>query len=117
MSTVPDATRPAGCDFSAWPAPASPAAADVATELEEFHRYLGKWLAAGGGNVSVDALLAGFRLHQDEIRRVREALRPAQERRRRGEDTSIPWDLEAFKAELDRRLAAKGIPLDGPGEG
>lgn len=121
MATAPDLDRPAGPrppippDFSAYPAPAPPAAADVATELEEFMRYLDHVLASGAGNVSVDAVVAEFRGHQNLIRRMREALRPYEERRARGEDTSIPWDLEAFKADLDRRIAAKGTPLDGPG--
>lgn len=109
MATAPDQTRPVGIDYSRYPAPAPPAAADMATELDEFRRFLGWEMSRGVGNVSVDAVLAEFRLYQDEIRRMREALRPYEDRKARGEDTSVPWDLEAAKAEVTRRLAAKGI--------
>lgn len=117
MATVPDLTRPPGHDYSAYQPPGPPAAANVTTELEEFRRFLEREIARGVGNVSVDAVVAEFRLYQDETRRLREALRPALERIERGEDTSIPWNKEAFLAELDRRLDAKGIPRDEPAEG
>lgn len=117
MATVHERFRDARFDYSAYPSPARPAAADVETELEEFRRFLEKRMAGGIGNVSVDAVLAEFRLYQDQLRELRESLRAQRERIERGEDTSIPWNKEAFLAELDRRLAAKGIVPDGPAQG
>jgi hypothetical protein len=115
MATVPDLTRPADPDFSAYPPPAPPAAADVATELEEFRRYLDKQITRGIGNVSIDAVLAEFRLYQDETRRLREALQSALESSRRGEGQ--PWNKEEMWAEVRQRLAAKGIHLNDDPQG
>lgn len=115
MATAREKPPSGGSDFSAYPPPAPPAAANAETELEEFRRYLDKLMARGIGNVSVDAALAEFRLYQDELSRLREELRPALERDDRGEDASIPWDRDKFMAELNGRLAAKGISIDGQG--
>lgn len=82
---------------------------DPQIDLEEFHAWLGKELARGKPGFtlseSVDAFLAYRKLRD----RIKEGLQPYEERKRRGEDRSFPWNLEEAMAELDRRLAAKGI--------
>jgi hypothetical protein len=107
MATVHERFRDARFDLSTYPSPAPPAAADVETELEEFRRFLDKQMTRGVGNVSVDAVLGAFRHYQNELRRLRKELDEASARCDRGE--AMEWNLEEAKAELRRRLAAKGV--------
>lgn len=87
---------------------------DPQVDLEEFHAWLGRELARGKPGFTLSESIDAFLAYRELRDRIKEGLRPVLERRARGEDTSIPWDLEAAKAELKRRLAAKGI-VDGPG--
>ncbi|HEX6984779.1 MAG TPA: hypothetical protein VF170_05350 [Planctomycetaceae bacterium] len=89
---------------------------DTRADLEEFVRFLTKMLERKTVRFTVEQSVEEFRLWQAERDRLREEIRPALERSLRGEE-GIPWDLAKFKAELDRRLAAKGIPSDGPDQG
>jgi len=88
-------------------------ATDVRADLEDFVRFLTRKLERGKANFAVEQSVEEFRLYQAERDRLREEIRPALERSRRGE--SLPLDVEAMKAEVTRRLAAKGI-VDGPGK-
>ncbi len=88
-------------------------ATDVRADLEDFVRFLTRKLERGKSTFTVEQSAEEFRLYQAERDRLREEIRPALERSRRGE--SLPLDIEAMKAEVTRRLAAKGI-VDGPGK-
>lgn len=88
-------------------------ATDLQADLEDFVRFLSRELERGKVAFSVEQSVEEFRLYQLERDRLREEIRPALERSRRGE--SLPMDIEAMKAEVTRRLAAKGI-VDEPGK-
>lgn len=89
-------------------------ATETRSELEDFVRFLNKELAREKVTLTVEQSVQEFRVWKESLDRLREEIRPALERSLRGE--SIPWDLDAFKAELDRRLTEKGI-VDGPRQG
>jgi hypothetical protein len=82
---------------------------DTRSDLEDFHRWLGEKLKKGLTKFNVAQSVEEYRLYCEARDHFREELRPILERRARGEDHSIPWDKEAFLAELDRRLAEKDV--------
>ncbi|MGH3452746.1 MAG: hypothetical protein ACRDQW_19010 [Haloechinothrix sp.] len=80
------------------------------TELELLHRFVAEQLAHGGRKMTVEECLAEFREYREKLEWMREAVRPALERSRRGE--SKPFDraaVEALKERVTRELAEKGI--------
>lgn len=78
------------------------------SELELFRRFVDTCLSNGGKQMSLDECLADFREYQSELARLREEIRPALERSLRGE--SKPFDIEALRAEVERRMDDLGIP-------
>ena len=82
---------------------------DPQVDLEEFHAWLGKELARGKPGFTLSESVDAFLAYRQLRDRIKEGLRPYEERKRRGEDASFPWNLEEAMAELDRRLATKGI--------
>ena len=83
-------------------------ATETLTELELFHRFVGKELAAGNKRLSVQESLERFEAYQRDIVKLKEELQPALEAAARGEGRSIDWD-EFFRRN-ERRLREMGIP-------
>ena len=75
---------------------------DQQTELEEFHRFIGRHLQNGGTKLTVNESVAEFRAYMEELEHCREAIRPALESSLRGE--SEPLDMEDIKCRGRERL-------------
>jgi hypothetical protein len=84
-------------------------ATEPPTELETFHRFLTDQLAGGRSDLSPEESVKAFRAYQRDLERLREEIRPAVERSRRGE--SQPLDIEDLKARVTKKLA-EGIITD-----
>jgi hypothetical protein len=82
-------------------------AIETLTELELFHRFVGKELAAGNKRLSVQESLERFEAYQRDLEKLKEELRPALEEFERGEGGPIDWD--ELKARVRQRLAEEGI--------
>jgi hypothetical protein len=78
------------------------------SDAELLHQYLGRRLANGGRQESLDRLLAEFAEYRRELDQLRASLREAEASSARGE--SGPLDLDALFARADKRLEAEGIP-------
>jgi hypothetical protein len=78
------------------------------SDAELLHQYLGRRLANGGRQESLDRLLAEFAEYRRELEQLRASLREAEASSARGE--SGPLDLDALFARADKRLEAEGIP-------
>jgi hypothetical protein len=78
------------------------------TDTELVYEYLGKLLANGGRDQSVDWFLAEAAAYYRELQQARAMLREAEESSARGE--SKPLDLDSLFARADKRLKEKGIP-------
>lgn len=83
-------------------------ATETLTELELFHRFVGKELAAGNRRMSVRESIERFEAYQRDLAKLEEELRPALEEYERGEGGPIDWD-EFFRRN-EERLRALGIP-------
>ncbi len=81
---------------------------DAKAELREFHGFLGRQLDNGGTAMTVEESVAEFRAYQEELRRCREAIRPALEASLRGE--SEPLNMQEIIDRVTRRLQQEGIP-------
>ena len=86
---------------------------DTRQELEKFHRWLGDRLAKGDSRLTLEESVAEFREFTKHRKRLEADVRPALERSLRGESRFL--DAATMKAEVTRRLAAKGI-VDEPDE-
>jgi len=82
-------------------------ATETPTELELFHRFVGKELAAGNRRMSAQESLERFEVYQRDIAKLNEELRPALEAAARGEGHPIDWD--EFFRKGEERLRAMGI--------
>jgi len=80
---------------------------ETQSELELFHRFLSEQLENGESDLSPEESVEAFRAYQRESGRLKEAIRPAVERFKRGEGSEL--DYEAVKDEVTQRLAEKGI--------
>jgi hypothetical protein len=85
-------------------------ATETLTELELFHRFVGKELAAGNKRMSLQESVERFEAYQRDLAKLEEALRPALEEYERGEGGPIDWD--ELKSRVRERLAQEGI-IDG----
>jgi hypothetical protein len=67
---------------------------ETATELEQFHAFIGEKLRNGNGasQCTPEESVAAFREYQAELQRLRAELAPALERARRGEGREIDFD-------------------------
>jgi hypothetical protein len=81
---------------------------DQQTELEEFHRFIGRHLQNGGTKLSVNESVTEFRAYQEELERCREAIRPALEASLRGE--SEPLNMQEIIDRVTERLRKEGVP-------
>jgi hypothetical protein len=79
-----------------------PTVIDQQTELQEFHRFIGRYLQNGANGLTVDNSVAEFRAYREELERCREAIRPALEASLRGE--SEPLDMEDVKRRGRKRF-------------
>jgi hypothetical protein len=80
---------------------------ETLTDLERFHRFVSKELAAGNRRMTVQECLVRFEEYQRDLAKLEEELRPAIEEFERGEGGPIDWD--EFYREGEDRLKAKGI--------
>ena len=83
-------------------------AADNASELVVFHRFLGDQIAIGSVELSPEESVEAFRAYQRDLERLRHDLEPAIGRFERGEP-AIPLDIEDVKRRGRERLAREGI--------
>lgn len=83
-------------------------ATETLTELELFHRFLGKELARGNKKMTAQESLERFEAYRRDVEKLNELLRPALEEVARGGGKKIDWD-EFFKRN-EERLRAMGIP-------
>jgi len=81
-------------------------AANRPDELEAFQLFAQEQLDNDSYGV-VASILNQYRLRQDEIRRLREEIRPAVAQSERGESREI--DFEQLKSKGRQRLAEEGI--------
>lgn len=79
---------------------------NVATELSEFHQFIGKRLETGVA-ITPDEALEEFRRYREELERLREMIRAAEESIARGE--AKPLDADALIRRVRERLALEGI--------
>jgi hypothetical protein len=82
-------------------------ATETLTDLELFHRFVGKELAAGDRRMSVQECLVRYEAYQRDLAKLEEALRPAIEEFERGKGGPIDWD--ELKTRVRLRLAQQGI--------
>lgn len=81
---------------------------DQRTELEDFHRFIGRHLKNAGSELTVDRSVSEFRAYQEELERCREAVQPALEASVRGE--SEPLDMQEIINRVTDRLRKEGVP-------
>lgn len=83
-------------------------AGQASTELQTFVRFLDEQIQSGRDGLSPEEGLAEFRAWQEDVRRLREELRPALERAARGEGREI--DFDALIQRGREQLIRAGIP-------
>jgi hypothetical protein len=81
---------------------------DQQTELEEFHRFIGRHLQNGRTTLTVDQSVGEFRAYMEELEHCREAIRPALEASLRGE--SEPLNMQVIIDRVTERLRKEGVP-------
>ena len=86
-------------------------ATETLTELELFHRFVGKELAAGNKRMSLKESLERFEEYQRDLAKLEEALRPALEEAER--DGGHPMDWDRLKSRVRQRLTEEGVRGDG----
>lgn len=81
---------------------------DTTAELEAFHAFLGKCLAAGKINFKLDDSVAKFRAYQHQLERFRSEIAPALDRANQGDvsEFDIEEFLERKTREFDERRSA-----------
>lgn len=78
------------------------------TEAELLHFYLELRFSKGQRNGSLDDVMAGFAEYRRQLAKVREFIAEGLESS--AQEGSLPLDHEAFWAELDAEMDARGIP-------
>jgi len=81
--------------------------ADVASEIEVFHRFLTVQLTTGSCDLTPEESVAAFREYQQDRERFQRDIQPALEQLDRGEGRTI--DFDRLKQEVTQRLADEGI--------
>ncbi len=79
------------------------------SELESFHRFLDEYLSNGGASLTPEESVEAFRAHERDLERLKEGIRPAVERFKRGGHEARELDYEKIEEEVTQRLAAEGI--------
>jgi|AP95_1055475.scaffolds.fasta_scaffold234514_2 Arc/MetJ-type ribon-helix-helix transcriptional regulator len=74
------------------------------TELEQFQRFLTRWLQDDDRHQSLDHVVREFRLYLTEVSRFHAELNESIDEVARGE--AAPLDVEALKAEIRSEMAA-----------
>jgi Arc/MetJ-type ribon-helix-helix transcriptional regulator len=74
------------------------------TELEQFQRFLTRWVQDDDCHQSLDHVVKEFRLYLAEVSRFQAELKESIDEVARGE--AAPLDVEALKAEVRSEMAA-----------
>lgn len=83
-------------------------ATETLTDLELFHKFIGKELERGHKKMKVQECLERFEAYRRDVEKLQQMLQPALEAAARGEGKEIDW--EEFHRRNAARLRAMGIP-------
>jgi len=86
----------------------------VLSDLELLHRFIGQKLQSGRRDQPLEECLTEFRRYLASVERLRDEIRPALERSRRGQ-YGKELDVEDLIRRGRQRLADRGSPTDGGG--
>ena len=79
------------------------------SELESFSLFISEYLSNGDGSLTLEESVEAFRAHQRDLERLKEDIRPAVERFKRGGHEGRELDYKKVEGDVTQRLAAEGI--------
>ena len=79
------------------------------SELESFSLFISEYLSNGDGSLTLEESVEAFRAHQRDLERLKEDIRPAVERFKRGGHEGRELDYKKIEGDVTQRLAAEGI--------